>query len=82
MISLHSSSAQLFLFRSAQRDVDVVFVLQVRVGSAGLRGFLVAFAGELEGADGFFFEQNGGKSVNCELVKPFAFLRTGVIGEF
>ena len=45
----------LLLLRSAERHVDVVFILQVRVGAAGLAGFWVAFAGELEGADGFFF---------------------------
>lgn len=40
---------------SAQCHVDVVFVLQVGVSSAGLGGLRVAFASELKGADGFFF---------------------------
>lgn len=45
----------LFLFGPAQCHVDVVFVLEMRVGFAGLAGFWVTFAGELEGADRFFF---------------------------
>ena len=45
----------LIFFGSTEGDVDVVFVLEVGVGFAGLARFWVAFAGELEGADGLFF---------------------------
>ena len=52
--SMPKCAAALLFLGSAEGDVDVVFVLEVRVGFAGLGGLRVAFAGELEGADGLF----------------------------
>ena len=44
-------SVFLFVFCTAERDRDVVFLLKMRVGAAGLARFGEVFAGELEGLD-------------------------------
>lgn len=49
-----SASVPSFPFTAAQGDVDVVWILKVRVGLAGLAGFRVAFAGGLERAERLF----------------------------